>query len=206
MSQYQSIVDAEWDIINEKMAACASSGANIILSKLPIGDLATQYFADRGLFCAGRVPRDDLERVARATGARVQTTVNGLSPDVLGTCESFEEKQVGTERFNIFTGFVNTAHHTATVVLRGGSEQFIDEAERSIHDALMIVKSSIRSHSRVVAGAWAALLRRAPGRPVVRAACCPLPPRALPYQPLPPPLPPGVMQAAAPSSWRCRAT
>ncbi len=155
VSQYQSIVDAEWDIINEKMAACASSGASIILSKLPIGDLATQYFADRGLFCAGRVPRDDLERVARATGARVQTTVNGLSSDVLGTCESFEEKQVGTERFNIFTGFANTAHHTATVVLRGGSEQFIDEAERSIHDALMIVKSSIRSHSRVVAGACA---------------------------------------------------
>jgi hypothetical protein len=91
---YQSIVDAEWSIIYDKLAACAGSGAQIILSKLPIGDLATQYFADRGLFCAGRVARDDLERVARATGARVQTTVNGLTPDVLGTCEKFEEVQV----------------------------------------------------------------------------------------------------------------
>lgn len=155
VASYQSIVDAEWDIINDKLKQCSASGAHIILSKLPIGDLATQYFADRGLFCAGRVPKDDLERVARATGARIQTTVNGLTPDVLGTCERFEEKQVGAERYNIFTGFSGTNMHTATIVLRGGAEQFIDEAERSIHDALMIVKSSIRGATRVVAGGGA---------------------------------------------------
>jgi T-complex protein 1 subunit eta len=155
VASYQSIVDAEWDIINEKLRVCAESGAQIILSKLPIGDLATQYFADRGLFCAGRVARDDLERVARATGGRVQTTVNGLTPDVLGSCEKFEEIQVGAERYNIFTGFRGTNMHTATIVLRGGAEQFIDETERSIHDALMIVKSSIRGATRVVAGGGA---------------------------------------------------
>lgn len=65
-----------------------------MLSRLPIGDLATQYFADRGIFCAGRVGTDDLHRVARATGARIQTTVYGLTSDVLGACETFEEKQV----------------------------------------------------------------------------------------------------------------
>ena len=54
--QYQSIVDAEWEIIYEKLDNCVKSGAQIILSKLAIGDLATQYFADRNLFCAGRVP------------------------------------------------------------------------------------------------------------------------------------------------------
>ena len=94
VASYQSIVDAEWSIIYEKLRLCVESGAQIILSKLPIGDLATQYFADRGLFCAGRVPKDDLERVSRATGARAQTTVYGLTPDVLGTCELFEERQV----------------------------------------------------------------------------------------------------------------
>lgn len=52
---YQSIVDAEWNIIYDKLAKCVASGANIVLSRLAIGDLATQYFADRGLFCAGRV-------------------------------------------------------------------------------------------------------------------------------------------------------
>ncbi len=62
---YQSIVDAEWDIIYEKLQNCVASGAQIILSKLPVGDLATQYFADRNLFCAGRVESQDLERVAK---------------------------------------------------------------------------------------------------------------------------------------------
>lgn len=51
-----------------------------MLSRLAIGDLATQYFADRGIFCAGRLPEDDVRRVAKATGARMQTTVNRLDP------------------------------------------------------------------------------------------------------------------------------
>lgn len=54
-TQYQSIVDAEWNIIYEKLAKCVESGASIVLSRLAIGDLATQYFADRNIFCAGRV-------------------------------------------------------------------------------------------------------------------------------------------------------
>ena len=54
-AEYQSIVDAEWNIIYDKLAKCAESGAQIVLSRLAIGDLATQYFADRGIFCAGRV-------------------------------------------------------------------------------------------------------------------------------------------------------
>lgn len=67
-AKYQSIVDAEWNIIYDKLAKCAESGAQIVLSRLAIGDLGTQYFADRGIFCAGRVPEDDLQRVAKAAG------------------------------------------------------------------------------------------------------------------------------------------
>ena len=151
-AMYQSIVDAEWSIIYEKLKLCVDSGANIVLSRLPIGDLATQYFADRGVFCAGRVHKDDLERASRATGARVQTTVYGLTPDVLGTCAAFEERQVGAERFNLFTGCPGGT--TATFVLRGGAEQFIDETERSVHDSIMIVKNCVRS-MKVVAGGGA---------------------------------------------------
>ena len=65
---YQKVVDAEWNIIYGKLDKIVQSGANVILSKLPIGDLATQYFADRGLFCAGRVSQEDLSRLAKATG------------------------------------------------------------------------------------------------------------------------------------------
>lgn len=148
--QYQSIVDAEWQVIYDKLDACVACGANIVLSKLPIGDLATQYFADRGLFCAGRVEDGDLRRVAKATGGSVQTTTNGLYDGILGSCGRFEEKQVGDERFNVFEDCPQKL--TSTIVLRGGSEQFIAESERSIHDALMVVKRCLKSHSVVAGG------------------------------------------------------
>merc|ERR1712050_809170 len=106
--QYQSIVDAEWSIIYEKLDLIANCGANVVLSRLAIGDLATQYFADRNIFCAGRVESEDLERTRRAVGGEVQTTVQGISPNVLGTCGEFEERQLGEHRFNLFTGCPQT--------------------------------------------------------------------------------------------------
>jgi len=147
---YQSLIDAEWDIIYKKLDSLAKSGANIVLSKLPIGDLATQYFADRNIFCAGRVPQDDLQRLVKATGAQIQTTVNGITPDVLGTCGEFEEVQIGAERFNIFKDCPQSK--TCTLVIRGGAEQFVQEAERSLNDAIMIVRRAIKA-SKIVAGA-----------------------------------------------------
>jgi len=152
IQDYQAMVDAEWNIIYEKLDSIVKSGATVVFSRLAIGDLATQYFADRDLFCGGRVPQEDLVRVAKATGAQIQTTVSGLSAPVLGNCELFEERQVGGERFNFLTGCKEA--RTATIVLRGGGEQFIDEAERSLHDAIMIVRRA-RKHSAVVAGGGA---------------------------------------------------
>nr|GLL31577.1 T-complex protein 1 subunit eta-like [Ipomoea trifida] len=108
-SQYQSIVDAEWNIIYEKLDKCVKSGAKVVLSRLAIGDLATQYFADRDIFCAGRVTEEDLQRVTAATGGTVQTTVNNVI------------------------------------------DEFIEEAERSLHDAIMIVRRAVKN-STVVAG------------------------------------------------------
>jgi len=149
---YQAIVDAEWKIIYDKLDKIVATGAKVVLSRLAIGDLATQYFADRGIFCAGRVPDDDMKRVCNATGASVQTTVNNLIPQIIGTCTRFEERQIGSQRYNFFTGCVKA--RTATIILRGGGEQFIAEAERSIHDAIMIVKRA-RKHHSVVAGGGA---------------------------------------------------
>jgi T-complex protein 1 subunit eta len=152
-SDYQSIVDAEWQVIYNKLDACVACGANIVLSKLPIGDLATQYFADRDMFCAGRVTDADLKRVAKATGGTIQTSTSDLkstTANILGTCGLFEEKQVGDERFNVFTEC--PAKLTSTIVLRGGTEQFIAESERSVHDALQVVKRSLISGSIVAGG------------------------------------------------------
>lgn len=150
-SKFQSIVDAEWRIIYEKLDNIAASGANVVLSKLAIGDLATQYFADRGIFCAGRVDPGDLDRTRKATGASVQTTVtSGLDASVLGTCSRFEEVQIGAERWNLFKECENTK--SATLIIRGGAQQFIDEAERSIHDSFMIVKSATKNTAIVGGG------------------------------------------------------
>jgi len=150
--QYQSIVDAEWNIIYDKLDKIVQSGAKVVLSKLPIGDLATQYFADRDIFCAGRVTTADLDRVALATGAVVQTSLNDLRDEILGTCGDFEERQIGGDRYNLFTKC--TTAHTCTLILRGGSEQFIAETERSLHDAIMIVKRAVQ-HQQIVGGGGA---------------------------------------------------
>ncbi|KAG5492806.1 hypothetical protein JKF63_01386 [Porcisia hertigi] len=148
--QYQSIVDAEWKIIFDKLDKCVATGANVVLSRLPIGDLATQYFADRDIFCAGRVANDDMTRVCMATGGVVQSTLNNVPAEVLGTCGTFEERQVGTERFNFFTDCKTSK--TSTVILRGGAMQFIEEADRSLHDAICIVKRAIKTGSVVGGG------------------------------------------------------
>merc|ERR1711998_505145 len=152
VEDYQKIVDAEWDIIYDKLDKIVASGATIVLSKLAIGDLATQYFADREIFCAGRVTDDDMKRGQKATGAQVQSTVSNLIPEIMGACDTFEEQQVGDERYNIFTGCPATK--TATIVLRGGAEQFIEEAERSLRDAIMIVRRTLQ-HNVVVPGGGA---------------------------------------------------
>ena len=150
--EYQQIVDAEWRIIYEKLEKIVQSGAQVVLSRLPIGDLATQYFADRKIFCAGRVDESDMARTRLATGADIQTTVHGLSSDVLGSCGKFEEIQIGSERWNIFSECPNAK--TATIILRGGAHQFLEEAERSLHDAIMIVRRAQKTE-RVVGGGGA---------------------------------------------------
>ena len=81
--------------------------------------MATQWFADRGIFCAGRVSNEDITRVGKATGAILQTTVNNITADILGTCEKFEEKQIGAERYNLFENCPNAK--SATIILRGGA-------------------------------------------------------------------------------------
>ncbi|SCU92775.1 LAMI_0E11980g1_1 [Lachancea mirantina] len=152
VEDYQAVVDAEWQIILDKLKQIEDSGANIVLSKLPIGDLATQYFADRDIFCAGRVSPEDLDRVIKAVGGVIQSTTSDIQQQHLGTCEVFEEVQIGSERYNLFQGCPQAK--TCTLLLRGGAEQVIAEVERSLHDAIMIVKRALQN-KLVVAGGGA---------------------------------------------------
>ncbi|KAK5779544.1 hypothetical protein RI543_003436 [Arxiozyma heterogenica] len=150
VEDYQAIVDAEWQIILDKLKQIEETGANIVLSKLPIGDLATQYFADRNIFCAGRVSGDDMDRVIKAVGGSIQSTTTDIKPEYLGTCNLFEEMQIGSERYNLFKGCPKAK--TCTLLLRGGAEQVIAEVERSLHDAIMIVKRALQNKVVVAGG------------------------------------------------------
>lgn len=150
VEDYQAIVDAEWQIILDKLKQIEETGANIVLSKLPIGDLATQYFADRNIFCAGRVSGDDMDRVIKAVGGSIQSTTTDIKPEYLGTCDLFEEMQIGSERYNLFKGCPKAK--TCTLLLRGGAEQVIAEVERSLHDAIMIVKRALQNKVVVAGG------------------------------------------------------
>ena len=86
----------------------------------------------------------------KACGGSVQTTASGLTDDVLGTCAEFEEIQIGGERYNIFKGCPKSS--TCTLILRGGSEQFMEETERSLHDAIMIVRRAVKNDTVVAGG------------------------------------------------------
>ncbi|EJW84468.1 T-complex protein 1 [Wuchereria bancrofti] len=138
VEEYQKIVDAEWTILYDKLKKIHESGAKVVLSKLPIGDVATQWFADRDMFCAGRVEQADMDRLIAACGGTILTTVSQISKELLGNCGEFYEQQVGSERYNFFLDCKKA--NACTVILRGSAEQFIAETERSLHDAIMIVR------------------------------------------------------------------
>ncbi|KAJ7146278.1 chaperonin Cpn60/TCP-1 family [Mycena epipterygia] len=143
---------AEKDNAEVRVDAVSDYQAIVVLSKLPIGDLATQWFADRDIFCAGRVAGGDLRRVVQATGGAIQSTCSDIGREHLGTCGTFEEKQIGGERYNMFEDCPKSK--TCTLILRGGAEQFIEEVERSLHDAIMVVKRAVKN-GEVVAGGGA---------------------------------------------------
>ncbi|CAK9804083.1 T-complex protein 1 subunit eta [Anthophora plagiata] len=150
VAEYQKIVDAEWQILYDKLDKIHKSGAQVVLSKLPIGDVATQYFADRDMFCAGRVPEEDLKRTMISCGGSILTTVLDIKESDLGRCETFVERQIGGERFNVF--YDGARAKACTFILRGGAEQFLEETERSLHDAIMVVRRLFKTNAYVVGG------------------------------------------------------
>lgn len=171
--RFRDVVDAEFRLIYAKLRNVVEAGATVVLSSRSVGDLATQFFADHRVFCAGRVTDADLSRVVRCTGARPLSTVSDVDEisAALGTrCGLFEERQVGNDRFNFFTdeeGENDGCGGACTFILRGGADQFIDETERSLHDAICVVRRALRNPTFVAGGGSlemalsALLLRRA---------------------------------------------
>ncbi|VDM28578.1 unnamed protein product [Toxocara canis] len=104
----------------------------------------------RDLFCAGRVEQGDMDRVMASCGGSILTTVSQINKSLLGSCGEFYEQQVGSERYNFFVN--GSRAKSCTLILRGGAEQFIAETERSLHDAIMIVRRAKKNDSIVAGG------------------------------------------------------
>lgn len=148
IDEYKKVVDAEWNLIKEKLDKIIESRANVVLSSLPIGDYATQYFAKNKIFCAGRVSKEDLNRVSNAFGGIIVSSTNYLD-NCVGTCALFEERQIGKERYNYFEGVSNGA---CTLILRGPGNEVLNEVERSVNDALHVIKTVLRNKHIVTGG------------------------------------------------------
>lgn len=144
VEEYQKVVDAEWAIIKNKLEDIVNSGANIVLSSLPIGDFATQFFASKGIFSAGRVK--NLENIVKAFHGKISNSTKYIK---LGSCESFEEIQIGKSRYNSFEGKNANSH---TLILRGPGEEILEEIERSVHDAICVMRMAIKRRGLVCGG------------------------------------------------------
>jgi T-complex protein 1 subunit eta len=143
IGEYKNVVDAEWSIIKEKLDDIVDSGANVVLSALPIGDYATQYFARKGIFSAGRV--HDLDKIIKAFKGRIASSTKFIE---LSQCDLFEERQLGKARYNYFEGKTAKSH---TLILRGPGSEVLDEVERSVHDAICVIRTALK-HKNIVTG------------------------------------------------------
>jgi T-complex protein 1 subunit eta len=155
IKNYQAIIDAEWSLIYQKLDIISLLKANVVFSKLPIGDLATQYFAERGILCGGRISNDDMTRISKGTSAQCVTSISDINKYIIGKCNLIEERQIGNERFLILSGCKT---ESVTIILRGPSDAFLEEAKRCLNDGIMVVKKTIKYRS-IVAGAGAIEMR-----------------------------------------------
>ena len=148
---FKTMIDVEWSVMYEKLDKIAQSGARVVFSKKSIGDFATQYFAERGIICGGRIFSDDLSRISKGTGAQIISSHFNIKQDFCGKCKIIEEKQIGNERFIVMAGCPTEA---VTIIIRGGNKKLLDETKRCLNDGIMIMKRVIKNR-KIVGGAGA---------------------------------------------------
>jgi T-complex protein 1 subunit alpha len=121
-----------------------------------VDDLCLKYFVEAGIICARRCNREDLKRLAKATGGRVVTTMADMEgnetfdADCLGGCDSAREVRIGDGEMLYVYGC--KGHGASTIVLRGANEYMLDEMDRALHDSLCVVKRMLESNTLVPGG------------------------------------------------------
>jgi thermosome len=148
--QLKAFLDEENRMLKTMVDKVIGSGANVVLCQKGIDDMAQHYLAKAGIIAVRRIKESDLEKLSRATGARIVTNLDDLFEKDLGNADLVEERKIEEDKWV----FVEGCKHpkSVTLLLRGGSQRVVDEVERSIHDALMVVKDVIENPSIVAGG------------------------------------------------------
>jgi archaeal chaperonin len=148
--QMKLFLEEENKMLMNMVDKITKSGANIVICQKGIDDIAQHYLAKSNVLAVRRVKESDMTKLARATGARVISNLDDLTSKDLGSAELVEERKVETDKWV----FVEGCKHpkSVTILIRGGSQRVVDEAERSVHDALMVTKDVLERPAIVAGG------------------------------------------------------
>ena len=147
--QMKMFLEEENKMLKSMVDRIISSGANVAICQKGIDDVAQHYLAKSNILAVRRVKESDMTKLSRATGARTVNNLEDLSSKDLGLADLVEERKVETDKWVFIEGCKHPK--AVTILIRGGSQRVVDEAERSIHDALMVTKD-VMEKPLIVAG------------------------------------------------------
>ena len=147
--QMKMFLEEENKMLKSMVDKIISSGANVTICQKGIDDVAQHYLAKSNILAVRRVKESDMTKLARATGARIVNNLEDLSSKDLGAADLVEERKVETDKWVFIEGCKHPK--AVTILIRGGSQRVVDEAERSVHDALMVTKD-VMEKPFIVAG------------------------------------------------------
>lgn len=154
--EIENIKKREMDITKEKIQRILEAGARVVLTTKGVDDLCMKYFVEAGVLCARRCSKDDLKRLAKATGGELVTTMadmegnESFDPQTLGSCSEVREVRVGDGEMLHMYGCEGSG--ASTIVLRGANEYMLDEMDRAVHDSLCAIKRMLESSTLVPGG------------------------------------------------------
>jgi thermosome len=150
--QMKAFLDEESKILKEMVEKIRKAGANVVFCQKGIDDMAQHFLAKEGVLAVRRVKESDMDKLSKATGGRVVNNVDMLASGDLGEAELVEERKVGEDKWVFVEGCKNP--RSLTILIRGGTERVVDEAERSIHDAVSVIRDVVLK-PKIVAGGGA---------------------------------------------------
>jgi thermosome len=140
-TQVNEFLEQEKTMLKEMVDKIAEAGANVVFCQKGIDDVAQHFLAKRGIMAVRRVRKSDIEKLAKATGASIVVNIKDISPADLGYAGLVEERRVGEDKMVFVENCKDPK--AVSILIRGGSKQIIDEAERSLHDALSVVRDVV---------------------------------------------------------------